>query len=76
MRNRYSYMNSHNNGSAGGGVGILTVIQIVFIILKLIDIINWPWTIVLIPTWIGLSFTAFIGLLWLLVIAFHAWRKK
>ena len=77
MRNRYSYMSSHSSSSsAGGGVSILTVVQIVFIILKCIGTIDWPWTTVLIPTWISLCIAAFVGLLWLLVIAFHAWRKK
>lgn len=65
-----------NNSSGAGGCGILTVIQIVFIILKLIGTVNWSWGTVLIPLWIQLGVLAFVGLLWLLVIAFHAWRKK
>ena len=62
--------------SAGGGVGILTVVQIVFIILKCIGTIDWPWTTVLIPLWVQLGILAFVGLLWMLVIVFHKWRKK
>ena len=62
--------------SGGGGISADTVVQIVFIILKCVGVINWSWGTVLIPTWISLSFAAFIGLLWLLVIAFHEWRKK
>lgn len=76
MRKRYTYMNTKSNGSGAGGVSIATVVQIVFIILKCVGVINWPWRTVLIPTWISLCFAAFIGLLWLLVIAFHAWRNK
>ena len=77
MSKRYTYMqSSSSNKSAGGGVSVLGVIQIVFIILKCVGVINWPWTTVLIPTWISLSLAAFVGLLWLLVIAFHQWRKK
>lgn len=37
------------------GIGILDVIQIVFIILKLVGVITWPWHIVLIPLWISLG---------------------
>ena len=33
-------------------MGLLDVIQIVLIILKLTNLINWPWLVVLIPLWI------------------------
>ena len=69
-------MKNKNTSSSAGGVGILTVIQIVFIILKCVGTIDWSWAKVLIPFWIQLCVLAFVGLLWLLVIAFHAWRKK
>ena len=62
------------NGSTSGGVGILTVVQIVFIILKCIGTIDWSWMTVLIPTWISIGILIFVFLLWLLV--FHTWRKK
>ena len=68
-------MEKKKSGGAGG-CGILTVIQIVFIILKLVGTIDWSWAKVLIPLWIQLGVLAFVGLLWLLVIAFHEWRKK
>lgn len=32
-----------------GGVGLLTVIGVVFVILKLVGTITWPWAVVLIP---------------------------
>ena len=73
MRKRYTYTNTKSNG---GGVGITAVVQIVFIILKLVGVINWSWATVLIPTWISLGIAAFIALLWLLVVMFHVWRKK
>ena len=68
--------NTHSTSTTSGGVGILTVIQIVFIILKLVGTIDWPWTTVLIPFWIQLGIVTFVLLLWLLVIMFHQWRKK
>ena len=43
-----------NKSSNYTGLGILDVVQIVFIILKLIGVITWPWHIVLIPLWITL----------------------
>ena len=68
--------NTNKSSSTSGGVGVLTVIQIVFIILKCIGTIDWTWGTVLIPLWIQLGVLAFVGLLWLLVIVFHEWRKK
>ena len=37
----------------GGGVGFFSVLQIVFIVLKLCGVINWSWLWVLSPTWIS-----------------------
>ena len=37
------------------GVSTLGVLQIVFIVLKLCNLINWRWAVVLIPTWISLG---------------------
>lgn len=47
------------------GVSTLGVIQIVFIILKLVGVIGWSWGAVLIPFWIGLgvTFIVFLALL-------------
>lgn len=36
-----------------GGIGVIDVLQIVFIILKLCHVINWSWIWVLSPLWIS-----------------------
>lgn len=41
--------------SATSGLGILDVVQIVFIILKLCGVINWSWWVVLLPLWVTLA---------------------
>ena len=41
-----------NNKS--GGIGMLGVLQLVFIVLKLLKTITWSWWVVLIPLWIDL----------------------
>lgn len=52
------------------GVSTLGVLQIVFIVLKLCNLINWRWAVVLIPTWISLGIfvilllCAVVALLW------------
>ena len=37
------------------GIGLLGILQTIFIILKLTNLINWNWWIVLIPLWIDLA---------------------
>ena len=48
-------MAENKNQTTGGGVGILGVILIVFIILKATNNVDWPWVVVLIPLWISLG---------------------
>jgi hypothetical protein len=49
-----------------GGTGFIGMLQIVFIVLKICNIIQWSWFLVLLPTTISLA----IGLIILLI----AWR--
>ena len=41
------------NSSAGGGIGFTGLLTIVFIVLKLLNVINWSWWWVLSPIWIS-----------------------
>jgi len=43
-----------NNSSSQGGIGFVGLLQITFIVLKLIGIIKWSWMLVLLPIWISL----------------------
>ena len=43
--------NDPNNTSITGGVISVSVLSVVFIILKLFKVINWPWIWVLCPLW-------------------------
>ena len=46
----------NNKGkSAGGGMGICSVLTIVFVVLKLTGVISWKWVWVIAPTWIPLA---------------------
>ena len=47
-------MNNKRNSCSSSGIGILGVLQIVFLVLKLTGLITWSWTVVLIPLWISL----------------------
>lgn len=57
-------MSNKRNSSSSSGMGILGVVQIVFITLKLIGVIDWSWPIVLVPLWIGLGILA----IWLIIL--------
>lgn len=67
--------------STSGGVGTLTVVLIVFVILKLTHLIKWSWWWVLSPLWIIPALL--VGLLAVFVVMFCiryykrklAWRK-
>ena len=48
--------------SAGGGMGICSVLTIVFIVLKLAGVIDWKWVWVLAPTLIPMALIV-VGLL-------------
>ena len=39
--------------SSSGGIGLTSVLTIVFVVLKLADVIDWSWVWVLSPLWIG-----------------------
>lgn len=47
-------MSNKRNSSSSSGIGILGVLQIVFLVLKLTGLITWSWAVVLIPLWISL----------------------
>lgn len=43
---------SSSSGSSSGGIGFCGVLAIVFIVLKLLGVIEWNWLWVLAPLWI------------------------
>lgn len=44
-----------NGNSSGGGMGLGSVLLVVFVVLKLCGVIAWSWWWVLSPLWIGLA---------------------
>ena len=47
-----------NNNAGGGGITFFGLLQIVFIVLKLLGVIKWSWWLVLLPLWIDLALVA------------------
>ena len=62
-----------NNNATSGGCSILVIVQVVFIILKVCGLIDWPWKIVLIPLWIALGL---IALIFIFVVIGFTWINK
>ena len=52
-----------NENPKSSGLGILAVLQIVFLILKLTGLIDWSWWLVLVPLWVDIGF----GLLYIII---------
>lgn len=53
-------MASNSSSNAGGGIGFAGLLTIVFIVLKLLDKIDWPWIWVLSPLWISVALVVLI----------------
>jgi hypothetical protein len=54
----------NNNESNGGGMGFFSVLQIVFIVLKLCGVIDWKWGWVLSPMWVSIIFYVVISIIY------------
>ena len=53
---------SDNNNPAGGGLTFVGLLTIAFVVLRLMDIIDWAWVWVLSPLWISAAVVAVIAL--------------
>lgn len=58
---------SHKIETSGGGIGFFGMLAIVFIALKLANVIDWPWIWVLSPLWIPVALVILIILIVLTV---------
>lgn len=67
-------MENKNNVHVNGGIGFMGLLQIVFIVLKLVKVINWSWVWVLCPIWIPLLLTLI--LLLIMWVAFIIARRN
>ena len=65
--------NSGGSAAAGGGIGFCGLLAIVFIVLKLVGVISWPWVWVLAPIWIPIVLGVVIVVLG---IVFFKWLLK
>ncbi len=59
---------SNNSSSSGGGIGLCGLLAVAFIVLKLCNVIAWPWWCVLAPLWIPVAIAIVI-----IIICFIGW---
>ena len=65
---------SSNRNSSSSCIGICGVLTIVFIVLKLVGVINWSWLWVLCPLWIDILLTIIVFVI--IAIIDNKTRKK
>ena len=58
---------SSNRNSSSSGIGICGVLTIVFVVLKLVGVINWSWLYVLCPLWIDILFAIIVLVIFAIV---------
>lgn len=67
---------NNNSSSSSSGIGVLGLLQVAFILLKLLEvgkIAAWSWWLVFLPTLIGIGFWIFIVII---AILFASWINK
>lgn len=47
--------------SSSGGIGIVGLLGVAFVVMKLCGVIDWSWWWVTAPFWVGPAVAAFIG---------------
>ena len=52
-----------SNDTAGGGIGLLTALFLIFLVLKLTGLIGWSWWWVTAPLWFVPAVVALVGIL-------------
>ena len=69
-------MTNNNQTVTSGGIGLPTILTIVFLILKLTHVINWSWWWVLSPLWISFGLAIVLIIIAILVSAVIAISKR
>jgi hypothetical protein len=59
------------NNNVNGGIGFTGLLQLLFITLKLLKVIDWSWIWVLAPLWISAGLAVLIIIIYLIYQIFH-----
>jgi len=55
------------NKTSGGGIGLGTILFLIFLVLKLTNHIDWSWWWVTAPLWIPIVLMIVIGIIYLIL---------
>lgn len=66
---------NNSSSSASGGIGVLSLLGVLFVALKLTHVINWSWWWVTLPFWGGIALVLLVCLV-IFVIAVIAEMRK
>lgn len=58
-------MSDKSSSSSSGGIGVVSLLGVVFVVLKLTGVIDWSWWWVTAPFWGGFALIAVILLGWI-----------
>ena len=72
MRNKY--LDSNNSKSPIGTCAF--IFQLVFIIMKLVDAVDWKWWVVLLPTFVSVAYVMVFILIGLGAVTILNWMDK
>lgn len=59
--------NNSKKTTVSGGIGFTGLLTIIFIVLKLLNIINWSWWWVLAPLWLPVGIILIIALILIII---------
>ncbi|MUG24755.1 hypothetical protein GNQ08_20515 [Paenibacillus macerans] len=62
-------MSKQKETASGGGISVIGLLGIAFVILKLCGVINWSWWWVTAPFWGGIAIVILIVLIYLISVA-------
>lgn len=69
-------MNNNTTTASSGGIGFFGLLTIVFIVLRLMGIIEWGWVWVLAPLWMPLALVLVGVIIFLIVAAIASNNRK
>ena len=65
-----------NENAENGGLGFATVLFLIFMVLKLTDLIDWSWWWITAPLWIPFGILSMVGLIIWVGVALICWLEK
>ena len=68
-------MSNQNSGASAGDIVFVGVLTIVFIVLKLLEKIDWSWWWVLSPLWITAALILIVTAIAVMVRTYRKWKK-